>query len=84
MARSCGSPTVIVAGDMAVVELVTDAIARNGMHFDNHYGCVSRFGGKTIVEVCVPTSIPQWLPSSSARTRFDSNPPTGPPPGMTT
>jgi uncharacterized protein len=28
---------VIVAGDMAVVELVSDATARNGMRFDNHY-----------------------------------------------
>jgi uncharacterized protein len=42
---------VIVAGDMAVVELASDAIARNGMRFDNHDCWVTRFGGKTIVEV---------------------------------
>jgi hypothetical protein len=34
---------VISAGDMAVVELVSDASARNGMRFDNHYCWVTRF-----------------------------------------
>jgi uncharacterized protein len=34
---------VIIAGDMAVVELVSDASARNGMRFDNHYCWVTRF-----------------------------------------
>jgi uncharacterized protein len=62
---------LIVAGGTAVVELVSDAIARNGMRFDNHY-------------CWVPTSIPQWSPSSSGRTRFDSHLPIGSPPGMTT
>ena len=33
---------VIIAGDMAVVELVSDASARNGMRFDNHYCWVTR------------------------------------------
>jgi ketosteroid isomerase-like protein len=42
---------VIVAGDTAVVELVSDAIARNGMRFDNHYCWVTRFDRETIVEV---------------------------------
>src|SRR6266404_6212537 len=42
---------LIVAGGTAVVELVSDAIARNGMRFDNHYCWVTRFDGKTIVEV---------------------------------
>jgi ketosteroid isomerase-like protein len=42
---------VIVAGDTAVVELVSDAIARNGMRFDNHYCWITRFDGETIVEV---------------------------------
>ncbi|MGO4843023.1 nuclear transport factor 2 family protein, partial [Rhizobiaceae sp. 2RAB30] len=28
---------VFVAGDVAVVELVSGATARNGMRFDNHY-----------------------------------------------
>jgi ketosteroid isomerase-like protein len=34
---------VIIAGDMAVVQLVSDASARNGMRFDNHYCWVTRF-----------------------------------------
>jgi uncharacterized protein len=42
---------VIVADDVAVVELVSDATARNGMRFDNHYCWVTRFDGGTIVEV---------------------------------
>src|SRR5580700_6657734 len=41
----------IVAGDTAVVELVSDAVARNGMRFDNHYCWVVRFEGDRIVEV---------------------------------
>ena len=41
----------ITAGDMAVVELVSDATARNGMRFDNRYCWVVRFDGGTIVEV---------------------------------
>jgi uncharacterized protein len=42
---------VITAGDTAVVELVSDATARNGMRFDNHYCWVVRFAGDSIVEV---------------------------------
>jgi hypothetical protein len=41
----------IVAGDSAVVELVSDATARNGMRFDNHYCWVTRFDRGAIVEV---------------------------------
>src|SRR6202162_4855946 len=33
----------IVAGDTAVVELVSDATALNGMRFDNHYCWATRF-----------------------------------------
>src|SRR3954466_11111662 len=40
-----------VAGDTAVVELVSGATALNGMRFDNHYCWVVRFDGGTIVEV---------------------------------
>ncbi|BCH23316.1 nuclear transport factor 2 family protein [Mesorhizobium sp. L-8-3] len=40
-----------VSGDVAVVELVSGATARNGMRFDNHYCWVVRFDGGTIVEV---------------------------------
>ena len=40
-----------VAGDTAVVELVSAATARNGMRFDNHYCWVVRFDRERIVEV---------------------------------
>jgi uncharacterized protein len=40
-----------VSGDIAVVELVSRATARNGMRFDNHYCWTVRFDGDTIVEV---------------------------------
>ncbi|BCH31098.1 hypothetical protein MesoLjLc_30280 [Mesorhizobium sp. L-8-10] len=40
-----------VSGDVAVVELVSGATARNGMRFDNHYCWVVRFDGGTVVEV---------------------------------
>ncbi|MCX7305228.1 MAG: nuclear transport factor 2 family protein [Hyphomicrobiales bacterium] len=42
---------VLVAGDWAVVELVSGATARNGMLFDNHYCWLVRFEGGSIVEV---------------------------------
>ena len=42
---------VVVSGDIAVVELLSGATARNGMRFDNHYCWVVRFDGETIVEV---------------------------------
>jgi ketosteroid isomerase-like protein len=42
---------VVTAGDTAVVELVSEATARNGMRFGNHYCWVVRFEGDTIVEV---------------------------------
>jgi len=42
---------VIIAGDMAVVELVSNATAPNGMRFDNHYCWVTSFDGDVIVEV---------------------------------
>ena len=40
-----------VSGNLAVVELVSRATARNGMRFDNHYCWVVRFDGDTIIEV---------------------------------
>jgi hypothetical protein len=42
---------VITAGDIAVVELVSGAAARNGMRFDDHYCWVVRFDRGRIVEV---------------------------------
>jgi uncharacterized protein len=40
-----------VTGDIAVVELVSRATARNAMRFDNHYCWVVRFDDGLIVEV---------------------------------
>jgi uncharacterized protein len=40
-----------VAGDTAVVELVSAATARNGMRFDNHYCWIVRFERERIVEI---------------------------------
>jgi uncharacterized protein len=59
---------VIVAGDVAVVELVSDATARNGMRFDNHYCWVNRFDGNTIVEVRA------YLDSAMVAELFRQNP----------
>lgn len=42
---------VIIAGDVAVVELEAGATARNGMRFDKHYCWVVRFDQHLIVEV---------------------------------
>ena len=42
---------VIVASNAAAVELVSDATARNGMRFDNHYCWLVRFDADRIVEV---------------------------------
>ena len=42
---------VIIAGDVVVIELVSDATARNGMRFNNHYCWVTRFDGETMVQV---------------------------------
>ncbi len=42
---------VFVSGDVAVLELVSGAMARNGMRFDNHYCWIVRFDGETVVEV---------------------------------
>jgi ketosteroid isomerase-like protein len=42
---------VIIVADVAVAELVSDASARYGMRFDNHYCWIVRFAKRTIVEV---------------------------------
>ena len=41
----------LVSGDWAVVELRSDATAKNGLRFDNRYCWVCRFVNGTIVEV---------------------------------
>src|SRR5271163_890879 len=58
----------IVAGDTAVVELVSDATARNGMRFDNRYCWVTRFD-RGASSRCAPISTRRWSPSCSGRTR---------------
>ena len=58
----------IVAGDTAVVELVSDATARNGMRFDNHYCWVTRFNRGAIVEVRA------YLDSAMVAELFRQNP----------
>jgi ketosteroid isomerase-like protein len=59
---------VITAGDIAVVELVSGAIARNGMRFDNHYCWVVRFDRSRIVEVRA------YLDSAMVAELFRQNP----------
>jgi ketosteroid isomerase-like protein len=59
---------VIVAGSTAVVELVSDATARNGMRFDNHYCWVVRFDANRIVEVRA------YLDSAMVAELFRQNP----------
>jgi hypothetical protein len=53
---------------LAVVELVSNATARNGMRFDNHYRWVVRFTGNTIVEVRA------YLDSAMVAELFRENP----------
>ena len=59
---------VFVAVNTAVVELVSDATARNGMRFDNHYCWVVRFDGALIVEVRA------YLDSAMVAELFRQNP----------
>jgi ketosteroid isomerase-like protein len=42
---------LIVTGDVAIVELRSEAIAKNGFRFDNHYCWVCYFKNDTIVRV---------------------------------
>jgi ketosteroid isomerase-like protein len=46
-----GVEHTLVSGDWAVVELRSDATAKNGLRFDNRYCWVCRFVNGTIVEV---------------------------------
>jgi ketosteroid isomerase-like protein len=43
--------SALVSGDWAVVELRSDATAKNGLRFDNRYCWVCRFVNGTIVKV---------------------------------
>jgi uncharacterized protein len=57
-----------VSGDWAVVELHSDATAKNGFRFDNRYCWVCRFVNGTIVEVRA------YLDSTLVARLFEENP----------
>ena len=59
---------VLVSGDWAVVELRSDATAKNGFRFDNQYCWVCRFVKGTIVEVRA------YLDSVLVARLFEQNP----------
>jgi uncharacterized protein len=59
---------VIIADEWAVIELRSDATAKNGLRFDNRYCWVCRFAGDTIVEVRA------YLDSALVARLFDENP----------
>jgi ketosteroid isomerase-like protein len=42
---------ILIDGDWAIVELRSNASAKNGMRFDNRYCWLCRFGDRRIVEV---------------------------------
>lgn len=58
----------LVSGDWAVVELHSDATAKNGFRFDNRYCWVCRFVNGTIVEVRA------YLDSAMVARLFEENP----------
>ena len=59
---------VLVSGDWAVVELRSDATAKNGLRFDNRYCWICRFVNGTIVEVRA------YLDSVLVARLFEENP----------
>jgi len=59
---------VLVSGDWAVVELRSNATAKNGLKFDNRYCWVCRFVNGTIVEVRA------YLDSALVARLFEENP----------
>lgn len=59
---------LIVDGDVAIVELHSEAIAKNGFRFDNHYCWVCYFENKVIVRVRA------YLDSAMVARLFEQNP----------
>jgi len=59
---------VLVSGDWAVVELRSEATAKNGLRFDNRYCWLCRFVNGTIVEVRA------YLDSALVARLFEENP----------
>ena len=60
--------SLIVQDDVAVVELHSEAIAKNGLRFDNHYCWVCYFKNDTIVRVRA------YLDSAMVARLFAENP----------
>ena len=60
--------SLIVDGDVAIVELHSEATARNGFRFDNHYCWVCYFSNDTIVRVRA------YLDSVMVARLFEQNP----------
>jgi hypothetical protein len=58
---------LIICESWVVVELRSEAVAKNGMRFDNRYCWLARFVGPTIVEVRV------YLDSALVQRLFDQN-----------
>ena len=63
---------VLVSGDWAVVELHSEATAKNGLRFDNRYCWICRFVNGTIVEVRAYLDSASLL-AFSGRIRFSRN-----------
>lgn len=59
---------IFIAGDVAIVELHSKAIAKNGFRFDNHYCWVCYFENKKIVRVRA------YLDSAMVARLFAENP----------
>jgi uncharacterized protein len=62
---------IMVSGDWAIVELRSDATAKNGMRYDNRYCWLARFRDGKIVEVRA------YLDSALVAQLFQQNSPKG-------
>ena len=60
--------SLIVHGDVAIVELYSEATAKNGLRFDNHYCWVCYFKNDVIVRVRA------YLDSAMVARLFAENP----------
>jgi ketosteroid isomerase-like protein len=59
---------VMACDDWVIVELHSEAVAKNGMRFDNRYCWLARLVGTTVVEVRA------YLDSALVQRVFDENP----------
>ena len=60
--------SLIVHGDVAIVELHSEATAKNGLRFDNHYCWVCYFDGETL------TQVRAYLDAAIVARLFEQNP----------